>query len=129
MIHQEAATKFHGDRVILISANIGDVACLGFDACFPDSVVAISPRSQVTPEYLLELIRALRQKLISSSTLNTQLNINVDRIGDVEVPVPPEADQRRLVAQLALLSREAEAVANEVDHQIALLGEHRQALV
>jgi type I restriction enzyme S subunit len=117
-----------GTMVMAIAASIGDVARLGFDACFPDSVVAIAPRS-LTPEYLFELIQALRKELISTATLNTQLNINVERIGDIDVAVPPIPEQRQLVADLARRQREASAVISEVDHQIALLQEHRQALI
>lgn len=118
-----------GTLVMAIAANIGDVARLGFDACFPDSVVAISPRSHLTSEYLLEFVRALRQKLVSSSTLNTQLNINVDRIGDIQVPVPPPQEQTRLLDALNRMASEAEMIANEVDHQVGLLREHRQVLI
>lgn len=118
-----------GTLVMAIAANIGDVARLGFDACFPDSVVAISPRSHLTSEYLLELVRALRQELASSSTLNTQLNINVDRIGDIQVPVPPPQEQTRHLDELDRMASEAEIIANEVDHQVGLLREHRQALI
>jgi type I restriction enzyme S subunit len=118
-----------GTLVMAIAANIGDVARLGFDACFPDSVVAISPRSHLTSEYLLELVRALRQELVSSSTLNTQLNINVDRIGDIQVPIPPPQEQTRLLDELNRMASEAEMIGNEVDYQVGLLREHRQALI
>lgn len=118
-----------GTLVMAIAANIGDVARLGFDACFPDSVVAVSPRSDVTIDYLLEILRAARQQLIGSSTLNTQLNINVDRIGDLEVPVPPLREQIRLVGELGRMASEVATAALEVDHQERLLLEHRQALV
>lgn len=118
-----------GTLVMAIAANIGDVARLGFDACFPDSVVAISPRSDLSTEYLLELIRALRQELIGSSTLNTQLNINVDRIGDVAVPIPPATEQAGLLEELNRMASDVATAATEVDHQVRLLLEHRQALI
>lgn len=118
-----------GTLVMAIAANIGDVARLGFDACFPDSVVAISPRSHLSSEYLLELIRALRHELVSSSTLNTQLNINVDRIGDIRVPVPPAREQVGLLEELTCITAEADATSSEVDHQIRLLFEHREAAI
>jgi len=118
-----------GTLVMAIAANIGDVALLGFDACFPDSVVAVSPRAGLSAEYLLELLRALRQEFIGSSTLNTQLNINVDRTGDVVVHIPPAAEQRRTLAELTRLASDLATAATEVDHQVRLLLEHRQALI
>lgn len=118
-----------GTLVMAIAANIGDVARLGFDACFPDSVVAVSPRSDLSTEYLLELIRALRHEFIGSSTLNTQLNINVDRIGDVVVPIPPAREQTTLLEELTRMACDVATAATEVDHQVRLLLEHRQALI
>lgn len=115
--------------VMAIAANIGDVAFLGFDACFPDSVVALTPGRSVTDEYLVELVRALRPELVGSATLNTQLNINVDRIGDIEVRVPPLAEQADLVTHLQRRQAEVSALANEIEVEIALLRERRQALI
>jgi type I restriction enzyme S subunit len=118
-----------GTIVMAIAANIGDVARLGFDSCFPDSVVALTPGPAVDEDYLLELIRALKTELVGSSTLNTQLNINVDRIGDVFIPVPPLTTQLELVRQLNLMRGHLAAVSSEADHQIALLRDRRSALI
>lgn len=118
-----------GTIVMAIAANIGDVARLGFDACFPDSIVALSPHNRLSGDYLLELVRALRQELIGRSTLNTQLNINVERIGDAVVQIPPIEEQERLVAELVRRAEEVANVTQEVDRQTELLREHRQALI
>lgn len=118
-----------GTLVMAIAANIGDVAFLGFDACFPDSVVALTPRPNMTPAYLAELVRALQPELVGSATMNTQLNINVDRIGDIVVRVPPLGEQADLVARLTAHQSEVAALATEIDAQIALLRERRQALI
>ena len=36
-----------------IAANIGDVAILDFEACFPDSVVGFVPHQNVDRDYLI----------------------------------------------------------------------------
>ncbi len=119
----------NGTLVMAIAANIGDVARLGFDACFPDSIVALTPRHQLSDDYVLELIRALRAELIGRATLNTQLNINVDRIGDVVVSVPPIREQGAILTELRQMSEYAATVTHEVDRQSDLLREHRQAFI
>jgi type I restriction enzyme S subunit len=118
-----------GTIVMAIAANIGDVARLGFDCCYPDSVVALEPGAALEADFLMELIAALKVELVGSSTLNTQLNINVDRIGDVVVSVPPIAAQRDLIDHLTLFRQRVSAVRQETAIQIALLREHRQALI
>jgi len=119
----------NGTLVMAIAANIGDVARLGFDACFPDSIVALTPRHELGDDYVLELIRALRAELIGRSTLNTQLNINVDRIGDVVVSVPPIREQEAILTELRRISEYAATVTHEVNRQSDLLREHRQTLI
>ena len=44
-----------GTLVMAIAANIGDVAVLDFDACFPDSVVGFVPRTEARRDYLYYL--------------------------------------------------------------------------
>lgn len=118
-----------GTLVMAIAANIGDVAMLGFDACFPDSVVALSPSDRVRPGYLLELIRALRQELLGASTLNTQLNINTERIGGIIVAIPPVDEQDQLIELLRESASDVDGVIGEADTQLRLIGEWREALI
>ncbi|MGC1406483.1 MAG: restriction endonuclease subunit S, partial [Candidatus Dormiibacterota bacterium] len=118
-----------GTVVMAIAANIGDVATLGFDCCFPDSVVALAPGPAMDATYLLELVRALKEELIATSTLNTQLNTNVDRIGSIHVPVPPLPRQHELTRELEAMRQHVSAIRSEAAVDIALLREHREALV
>jgi type I restriction enzyme S subunit len=70
-----------GTLVMTIAANIGDVAILDFDACFPHSVVGFVPNTNVTREYLYYVFRAMKPELLRKAPVNTQGNLNVDRIG------------------------------------------------
>ena len=64
-----------------IAANIGDVAVLDFEGCFPDSVVGFVPRSGVERDYLYYVFRSMKPELLREAPVNTQGNLNVDRIG------------------------------------------------
>ena len=118
-----------GTMVMAIAANIGDVARLGFDCCFPDSVVALTPEDDMDADYLLELMRALKTELMETATLNTQLNINVDRLGDIPISVPTLPRQRELLDELESLREHLAVIRAETEHQLALLREHREALI
>jgi type I restriction enzyme S subunit len=118
-----------GTLAMAIAANIGDVALLGFDACFPDSVVAFVPRPNIQPSFLYHLLRATKPELLGVATLNTQLNVNTERIGEVVVPLPPREEQDVIVKTIdGAMNIEERGIA-AIDRQVALLKERRQALI
>ena len=47
-----------------IAANIGDVALLTFDACFPDSIVGFVPDNSVSRDYLYYAFVGMRNELL-----------------------------------------------------------------
>lgn len=118
-----------GTLAMAIAANIGDVALLGFDACFPDSVVAFVPRPNVQPSFLYHLLRAVKPELLGVATLNTQLNVNTERIGEVVVPLPPREEQDVIVKTIDRAVDLEERGIVAISRQIALLKERRQALI
>ena len=83
-----------GTLVMAIAANIGDVALLDFEACFPDSVVGFVPRNGVERDYLFRVFQTMKSELIREAPINTQGNLNVDRIGSRAVPIPPARGKR-----------------------------------
>ena len=70
-----------GMLVMTIAANIGDVAVLNFDACFPDSVAGFVPGKNMYRDHLYYLFRAMKSEFLREAPVNTQGNLNVDRIG------------------------------------------------
>ena len=69
--------------VMSIAANVGDVAILDFDACFPDSMVGLVPNHHTNLDYLL-LPHADDEGDFASAPrcyVTTQLNLNYVRIG------------------------------------------------
>jgi len=78
-----------GTLVMSIAANIGDVAILDFEACFPDSMVGIIPGHKTNLDFLYYLMRAMRAIMLRSAVQSTQLNLSYVRIGTNSAPVPP----------------------------------------
>jgi type I restriction enzyme S subunit len=89
-----------GTLVMTIAANIGDVAVLEFDACFPDSVVGFVPRGTVERDYLYYVFRAMKPELLREAPVNTQGNLNVDRIGSRGIGLPPLPEQSEIVQHI-----------------------------
>ena len=112
-----------------IAANIGDVAVLDFEACVPDSVVGFVPRNNIERDFLYYVFRAMRPELLREAPVNTQGNLNVDRIGSRGIAVAPALEQRLVVRQIEASTAGLNAATNRANRQIDLLREYRTRLI
>jgi type I restriction enzyme S subunit len=118
-----------GTLVMSIAANVGDVAILDFEACFPDSMVGLVPDNRTDLDYLYYLMRAMKGILLRSAILTTQLNLNYVRIGTNFAPFPPKEEQRAIAAFLDNKTAEVRAVETVVNQQIETLLAYRKSLI
>ncbi len=79
-----------GTLCITIAANIAASAILGFDSCFPDSVVGFTPGPHTNSGYIRVLLSFLRPILERSAPQVAQKNINLKILRELPVPVPPK---------------------------------------
>lgn len=103
---------------LTIAANIGDVAILGMEACFPDSVVGISS-SELQTDYLYYFLTTLQQQLDSKANAAAQKNINLKILSEIKIPVPSPEDQNNIVRQINEIDRLAVKVKAEISEKIA----------
>ena len=117
-----------GTLVMTIAANIGDVAILNFDACFPDSIVGFVPQT-VSLDFLYSLLTAMKPIMLSTATLNTQMNLNIERIGTLYITLPPLSEQQVIVQYLDRETARIDTLIAKAQEFIAVLREHRTALI
>ena len=117
-----------GTLVMTIAANIGDVAILNFDACFPDSVVGFIPNN-VQRDYLYYMLKAMKDEFLREAPVNTQGNLNVDRIGSMKVALPPVPEQTTIVEYLDKITDSTDHAIHRADQQIELMNEYRTRLI
>ena len=90
-----------GTVCLTIAANIGDVAILDFDACFPDSVVGFNAyRPILSNEFFMYGLMCYKTILDKMSRSTAQKNINIDILSQIAFPLPPLVEQKRIVARL-----------------------------
>ncbi|MEA5383888.1 restriction endonuclease subunit S [Vibrio parahaemolyticus] len=93
-----------GTLCITIAANIADTATLGFDACFPDSVVGYTPYDKEIPTvYFDYFIKTAKENLERFAPSTAQKNINLEILSNVLVPCPPIQQFPRIVEKVNLL--------------------------
>lgn len=90
-----------GTLCMTIAANIADVGILDFDACFPDSVVGFNAfKPIVSNKYFLYMLMAYQNVLDRMATKSAQKNINLEIIQSLAYPLPPLAEQERIVSRV-----------------------------
>ena len=118
-----------GTVVITIAANIGDVAILDLDACFPDSVVGFSPREKIGRDFLYFALGNMKQQFMDSSIKNTQMNLNVERIGSNYICQPPTEEQKCIVEYIEKIEVDTELAIDLQLTQIEKLREYKATLI
>ncbi|HEI8486093.1 restriction endonuclease subunit S [Morganella morganii] len=117
-----------GTICLTIAANIGDVAILGMDACFPDSVVGISS-SELETDYLYYFLTTLQQQLDSKANAAAQKNINLKILSVIEIPVPPLKEQRDIVRKINAVDQMAVRVKAEISEKITMMQQLKASIL
>ena len=116
-----------GTLFLTIAANIGDVAIANFKTACPDSLVAIHPKANVNKFWLLYELILRKKKIESLATLSAQLNINLEKLNPYILPVPPKAEQDRIVEVISdtdlLLDRLDQTILKKQNIKKALMQE------
>ena len=117
-----------GTLCMTIAANIGDVAILDFEACFPDSVVGFVPKSGMDRDFLYLVFLCLKEELLSDAPVNTQGNLSVNRIGVKWLPFPPLAEQQNIAHHVESETSAFITAIARTEREIALMQEYRTRL-
>jgi len=106
-----------GTLCITIAANIGDVAILDFDACFPDSVLGFLPYSDsVSVEYVYFMLLAYKSRMNQKASKVAQSNLSLDKIGTMLFPLPPKEEQKRIAEKLEIVMQQIDEYKVDEQH-------------
>ncbi|MGD9748570.1 MAG: restriction endonuclease subunit S [Verrucomicrobiales bacterium] len=119
-----------GTLCITIAANIADSGILGFEACFPDSVVGFIPAEPIpSVRYFEFFMRTAKEHLEQFAPSTAQKNINLGILEQVGIPIPPLAEQRRIVAKVEQLMALVDALETQLAASRATAANLLSALV
>jgi type I restriction enzyme S subunit len=118
-----------GTLCITIAANIAETAILGFDACFPDSVVGFMPEGEIKARFVDYFMRTVQKRLESNAPATAQKNINLTTLSELALPLPPLAEQRRIVEEVERRLSVVEALEETVDANLIRAERLRQAIL
>ena len=106
--------------VAMYGANIGEVGVLEIEATTNQAVCACKPYLGIDNIFLVYLLTSLKQNFIGQGAGAAQPNISREKIIHTIVPLPPLAEQRRIVAKIdRLMARcdELEKLRAERNHK------------
>ena len=109
---------------ITIAANIGKVAILTYDCCFPDSVVGFTPFENVDSKFMYYKINDMQKDLEAMAPATAQKNLNLKLLTSVSVQIPTLPEQVEIVRILDIIiekENKAKQAAEVVLEQIDLL--------
>lgn len=118
-----------GTLLMTIAANIGEVAILGINACFPDSIVGFYPFDFIDNEFLFYKLKSLKEVFLSTSVINTQMNLNIDRISSIPISFPQKDGQIAIVRHIEAENQKINETISKIEREIDLLLEYRTALI
>lgn len=119
-----------GTLTMTIAANVGDAAILGFDAFFPDSVVGFIPNADINDEYLYYIFKAMKPEFVRTAIKSTQLNLNVERIRDLFVPVVVQKSEQLEIAEyLNTKCADIDALIAKKQQYLAEIENYKKSLI
>lgn len=87
-----------GTLCITIAANIAETGFLGFDACFPDSVVGFSSLlDNYVSQYVEYFVTVMKSDLEKYAPSTAQKNINLGILYELKFPLPPLSEIKPIV--------------------------------
>jgi type I restriction enzyme S subunit len=119
-----------GTVCITIAANIAETAVLGFDACFPDSIIGMVANPEVTfPEYVEFMLRYFAAELKALGKGSAQDNINLATFETATFPFPDIATQVEIVEKLVRLTNVTSQLTTTYETKLQSLDALRQSLL
>ena len=119
-----------GTLCITIAANIAETAFLGFDGCFPDSVVGFTAaETLVLPDYVELFIKSVRTRIEAYAPATAQKNINLKTLENLTLPLCSLQEQRVLVVQLEAVLSVIEEQNDMISNQLLKADSLRQSVL
>ncbi|MGB4336228.1 MAG: restriction endonuclease subunit S, partial [Chromatiaceae bacterium] len=119
-----------GTICITIAANIAETAVLGFDACFPDSVIGVVANPKEADVGFIEyLLQSFKVRIQGMGKGSAQANINMGTFENEQFPFPPASQQKQIVSKLDDLREETQRLESIYQRKLEKLDALKKSLL
>jgi type I restriction enzyme, S subunit len=126
-----SAARLLPKRTVVLSrtASVGFSAIMGADMATTQDFVNWVCGPDVRPDYLLYVFRSMQQEFARLTMGSTQQTIYMPDVGGFSTPLPPGAEQDRIVTFVRERTRRIDSLVTSVREAVARLKELRAALI
>lgn len=119
-----------GTICITIAANIAETGILGFEACFPDSVIGmVVDPAQANNRFVEYLLRFFKAVLQAQGKGSAQDNINLATFENRKFPFPSVKVQNELAAGLDTMAEEVRRLQSSYETKLQFISELKQSIL
>jgi type I restriction enzyme S subunit len=119
-----------GTICVTIAANIAETGIMGFEGCFPDSIIGIVVKpKEASSEYVEYLLQSVSVLLKSKGKGAAQDNINLGTFENLKFPFPEIDIQKSIVSDLNIVDQAIEEVSSLYLTKIAHLRKLKKSIL
>jgi type I restriction enzyme, S subunit len=116
--------------IAIVGATVGETAILGFEACFPDSVIGVLiDEAQANPEYVEYLLQAFKAVLKEKGKGTARDNINLGTFENQLFPFPVLKEQLVIVDRLNEMASHSRELEDIYSNKLMAISELRQSIL
>lgn len=112
---QQSKMWDEGTLCITIAANIAKTAILGFDACFPDSIVGFNANEDTNNVFVHYWFSFFQEILESQAPESAQKNINLKILSELKVIVPNIQEQNEFADFVVQVEKTKDTIQKSLD--------------
>lgn len=116
---QPQKLSFPGDVLLSVRAPVGPTNISNIECCIGRGLAALRPLANASTQFLLILMRASQERLVSQSTGTTFAAVSKKDVESLVVCVPPLAEQHRIVAKVDELMALCDQLEQQQTHSLA----------
>jgi type I restriction modification DNA specificity domain protein len=120
--------RFPGDIFISIAGTVGKPIISSIKCCIHDGFVYFPYLKNMNTEFLYYIFMS-GQPYLGLGKMGTQLNLNTETIGNIDIPYPPITEQAAIASYLDHKCATIDTSISNAQHQIELLQEYKQSLI
>jgi type I restriction enzyme, S subunit len=119
-----------GTICITIAANIAETGVLGFDACFPDSVIGmvVNP-AKANNKFVEYLLQSFKSGLQAEGKGSAQANINLATFENRRFPMPPITVQAAVAEKLDAIANESQRLYSFYQTKLEAIFELKRSIL
>ena len=116
--------------IAIVGATIGETGITRFDACFPDSVIGMTPDPDLADsEFIDFLLQNYKTKLKKAGEGSARDNINLGTFAEISFPVPCLETQQKAVSNLVQVLAQSDQACTLYTAKLQDLDDLRQSLL